>query len=414
MNESNFSANAILDKYALAKTKILQELSANYKSLQLWGTHLKIDKNCKCQMGVYDSHLTLKSSNMCSQCFDFSLLVELSDYQIGTAFRIQCGKYEGKLLVAEIDESVNPKIMYSSHIKSNLEYLFNYFTSFKACDSTLDWNTEWLALDNFSNKILCNIVLQNIISNKIVTLQTAFICAKDGYIMYDEPNIGFFDGLYEFSDFFVNKNFKPKIVRDILIQICEILETLKAHNFCHNNGTINSLRFDLKDESINVLLSDFEYSAINFGNLRIYGTNKRSELYVKNEPFIPDIKIKDHTETCNPEATYKFNTESGKQIINLRRLGIPIYNTSFDLYSFLISLCAQTPFYNTIILDSKLHKIWQSIWTDNDLKIINYRLSELHKNNIIDVEIEKITEILSSLTLKCDFLSFLSTSLKEF
>jgi serine/threonine protein kinase len=411
-NKSDLSADALLNKYADSKTAILKNLSENYKSLELWnGKDLKIDRECQCKMGYYDSHLTLKSQTCCAQCSEMSLLTDLTDNQVGTPFKIQYGKNIDRLLVIEIDRNVIPKIQYSPHIKSNLEYLFQYFTSFKACDSTLSLDTQWLALDSFSNKVINTMILETVIPKNIPNIHTAFICGNDGYTLLDEPEIGFFEALFEFPEFFNYKSLKPEIVRSILRQICEILLKLKPYDFCHNNATINSLRFQLEGDDLIIQIAGLEHSALNYGNLRIYHSNPFSKLFVKNEPFIPDIKIVD-SGVCGSGSTYKFNTESGKQIINLRKLGIPIYNTSFDLYAFLISLCAQTEFYNTLISDQQLSIVWKKIWIGMDLNVITYKLSEIHKDSIFDLKMEKITEILSSLTLRCDFLNFLINLLK--
>jgi len=409
--ESEFSADHILTKYSNSRNVILEKLK-KYKTFNLWD-YLNSDRGCKVNLGYYDSHLTLKSKITCRKCEEISYLTDLIETPVEKPFSIGSGKYKDTLLVIDINNNVIPKNKYSPHIKANLEYLFKYFTSFKMCDSSLDLNTEWLALDVFSNKVLINIIIQSLIPVYIPKLHTAFICGSDGYSLTEEPEIGYIENLFEFPEYFNDKNLKPEVVKDILVQICEILTALKSSNFCHNDATINSLVFTLKDDKLITQITNLDYSAINYGNLRIYNQNQYSSLFVKDEPFIPDIKIVDMGEVCSNDSSYRFNTESGKQIINLRRLGVPIYNTSFDLYTFLISLCTQSVFYNTLTTDPKLAKIWKSIWKPQDLKIITYRIQQAQAELNMDFSIEKIVEILSSLTLKCDFLQFLDDTLKS-
>ena len=410
--KSDFSADAILKKYSGNKIKILEKLTSNYKALNVEDV-LNIDRTCRTRMGFYDSHLVLKSNFCCNQCHEMNLLVDLSgDVVIGAPFSIGFGSHQNKLFVIEMEKDVIPKIKYYPNIKPNLEYLFNYFTSFKACDSTLSYETEWLSLDQFTNQVLISIILEKIVPLHMPIIHNAFICGNDGYMLLSEPKIAFFEGLFEYPELFNDKFLKPEIVKKILKQICDILSSLKPYNFCHNNATINALRFDYQNEVI-VQINNFEHAAINLDNVRLYNENTVSKLYVKNEPFIPDIKIsnEDTKEHCVEGSTYKFNTESGKQILNLRRLGIPIYNTSFDLYCFLISLVAQPEFYQTLISDPSLSKVWKSIWSSSDIEIVNYRIGKIHEDNLFDLSIEKIVEILSTLTLKCDFLDFLKCAL---
>src|SRR5437868_4386 len=83
-------------------------------------------------------------------------------------------------IIIENEKDVITKLQYQKNIDSNLEYLFKYFTEFQACDSTLSLDTEFLACDKFTNKLLQNYILQDIIPENVIKIQKGYICGKDG------------------------------------------------------------------------------------------------------------------------------------------------------------------------------------------------------------------------------------------
>ena len=410
-NMSDVSADSIFQKYQKQRDDIVEKLKN--QNLKKWeDLDLKYDRHCRFNLGSYSE--TLKTDIICQGCKEIGLLVDLTDENIiGKPFDIKYGEFEGRSLVVEMEKDVIPKLQYQENISSNLEYLFKYFTEFQACDSSLSLDTKFLALDQFTNKVLINYVLGEIIPENIVMIENAFICGKDGFLVSEVPGIGGIGGLFQFPEFFVQKYFSGSVIRGVLVQLCDILGKLGEYNFCHNNGIMDSLRFEYTEDGLLVQLSGLEYASLNVGGLRIYNKSGISSLYIKDVPFIPDIKINQsiYKKECgkkNGEGnTYKVNTESAKQILQLRRLGIPIFNTSFDLYCFLISLCVQPEFYQGIMSDLGLRGIFESIWTPKDYKIITERLKVKHLEENYNLEIERIVEIFSGVTLRCGFLEYL-------
>ena len=413
MNSQELSADSILKKSQKQRVEIIENLRS--RKIKKWeDLEIVTDRECQVNLGLYIQNMSQKSNNICQSCEEISLLTDTLDESIiNIPFDIKYGERIGDLLIVETEKDVITKLQYQKNIDSNLEYLFKYFTEFQACDSALSLETEFLAVDKFTNKLLINYILQDIIPENLVKIKKGYICGKDGFILSEEPIIGDISGIFEYSEYFTQKYLKSEIVRSIIIQLCQILEKLKPYNFCHNNGVIDSLYFDESDNGdISLKLRGLDYSSVNLENLRIYNKNTFSLLYIKNEPYLPDIKINQSVYQCdNNVNTYKFQTQSAKQILQLRRLGIPIFNTSFDLYCFIISLCLQPEFYQGIMNDSDLGKLFESIWTVKDYVIVTERLKEKHLIGEYNLDIIGVIEILSGLTLRCGFLEYLSQRL---
>jgi hypothetical protein len=160
-------------------------------------------------------------------------------------------------------------------------------------------------------------------------------------------------------------------------------------------------------------ISDFKYSSISYGSTKLLNFNTFSELFVKDEPIIEDIETKIVTfEKVGMYSMYKFNYETAKKILHLRRLGVGLYASSLDLYCYLIAFMSNKFFYNGIINDIKLNKIWNSIWKTDELEVLKIRLL---KNQELDsvrsqtnIDIDLILQTLSNLSLRCDILNYLN------
>jgi len=438
--------DCLLNKYREDKEIIYELLVKNPELLvnRLWNSNnplLSIDRKCQCKMGIYDEHLTLKSGFACPQCKNLMRIIDLIPENINKPFKIRVGNQKGKLLIIHQVKDLIPSIKIINSNKSNMEGLLEYYNKLAVCDSKINLGQKFIASDKFTNRFLNSLVIERIFNasraeNSVVT-ETGFICANDGYVLDKEPDIGSFDLLRSNSNY-VNQNsnlslsLKNTVSKDILKQLVIVLKILSSNNFCHNDATIQSLKFDSKFykqrfygkdivTNITLMLTNFDFSSIDVdNNLRLHNNSIVNSLFVRNGNFAPEVESKvivpvnysnsnmsSSSSSTNEFRVYKFNSEVGKQLLHLRRNGLSLYNTSFDLYCFLISLMSETAFFNSVVNDKELYSIWSSIWLPNDFKIIMQRLNQVNKRIGTKLNVLEVIELLSGLYLRCEIMNYL-------
>jgi hypothetical protein len=235
---------------------------------------------------------------------------------------------------------------------------------------------------------------------------------------------------------------KDSIVKSILLQLVSSLHFLSKYAFIHGAPNISNLKFSLKNvnykyEDVNITApftlhiqptvnSSFSFESDNGNNIRL-GCVKDDV----NNPFIT-YPIKNREVIIN---YYKTDTIPGEEIPMLPeisdkltycyRIGndninifsklmtgysIPLMDTSFEFYCFMISLMCEDSFYVSFMEDIQLQRIWYNLWLAPEYATL---MEELHKLKLnIKVEQNDILNLLSKYTLRSDALKYFWDFLK--
>lgn len=216
---------------------------------------------------------------------------------------------------------------------------------------------------------------------------------------------------------------KRHIVVDILKQvICNLHWLQKNFNFSHNDLKARNILVsseetafmyqEIKHSSrLTFKIGDFGSSAFSLGaetgQTRLYNRNKAATAYLKVDSFKPKLNA-----TKVGETYYTLGKQLNVQIFtNARHSGIPYY-TSFDTYTFMISLLLIPEIFNVIMLDQVLRtKFWDDLWIDGDQLHANAQLLKL-LNGGAKNSIQVIVSFLKGKKLKCNLTNILLENLK--
>ena len=103
---------------------------------------------------------------------------------------------------------------------------------------------------------------------------------------------------------------------------------------------------------------------------------------------------------------YKLNisptyVKPNRIFIYLQHMGVPLYQSSFDAYSFMVLLMSEPVFYRTVKADLKLSEIWESMWMPEEYEDVIQGLENLHRTDK-DITALQIVQFLSRFRLRCD------------
>ena len=94
-------------------------------------------------------------------------------------------------------------------------------------------------------------------------------------------------------------------------------------------------------------------------------------------------------------------------------LGMPIYQSSFDAYAFMIILMCERAFYSTVMNNENLYLFFKNMFTsDSDFNIVKNRLIQYH-DILHTITTKDIFIILSDINLRCDMINFGWENLKK-
>lgn len=312
-------------------------------------------------------------------------------------------------------------------------------------------DTEYHSLDRFSSAILINWYIECVSDDMpfVRHLVYPFICGSDGYMLMSHNDSMKIDK-YDIND--------ASQALNLMLQMFSMLHKLKDHEFSFQSITMDTLliekarceykydgmpiceNFTLKlnrldDAGINVYLREMScdcedepppiriyrnrgmldefYSQIIRNVIswdRHYGlASKPGEeppSWVTYQIAPPERRLHDFGLYGYGDRSVdrRSHTEDNKNaFLHTNRLGIPLYQGSFDAYRLMLLLCENKGFYRLLMEDEKLNILWRSFWTPGNYDAINHRVRQHHASSSSNNY--PYTEMLMGLDLRCNLIS---------
>jgi hypothetical protein len=268
-------------------------------------------------------------------------------------------------------------------------------------------------------------------------LYTAFICNDTGYSLYAAPSIGPMSELHKHDQYHVGGT-SPKsqqfgyppltteVARTIMVQLLVIMRELAEVQFVHGNPSITGLIFTDSPVSyqyedvvvqgpITVQITNLENSSATFENIHYYPKNLRTTMYVDKSMFAPEIATRTvqmahcakvpSAGMCAPAdvALYRLTDSTVNIYSALRHIGFPMFVGSFDFYCFMVSLMGDKSFYDAVIADASLRRVWEMMWITEDLALVQKHIESQHDTNTVINPVH----ILRERWLRCDIVNFI-------
>lgn len=427
---------------------------------------LAIDNGCRCQMGSGEQ----RSPFACAQCKNLRRLIDFRMGGVNKPFQIECGNYTGKKLIVSSTEITTSFLMWDYDSARRAKFYIQQYHNLTQCGTFITDNLRCITGDSFTIRTLILWEIAKIFNEKglphIPTLYTSFICSGTGYSLYDMPSIGTMAELHKIeayhkisntsvkSQHFVYMPLRNDIARTIIIQLLVILHELSQINFSHGTPSIHALIFNKDPIShyydgfhvngpITLQISDFWNSSATFNNVHYFPKNIKSSMYIERNMFIPEIATKiismahcHDIETLKPNTTcpitnfsnitthdvckasgalfYRLTNNTIDTYNAIRHIGFPLYVGSFDFYCFMVSLMCDKSFFESIINDDKLYRLWSMMWLIEDISRIENLIKETHEieargenssNNRTAGNI--VINIIRGAWLRCDIVKYL-------
>ena len=406
----------------------------------------------------------------CAGCNVMRRLYDIEKKEPGTIFSIECGRYQGKNFVVESMPITILSLDVTSAPQRYLDLILREKTNMVKCEPKLPSlkKATFMGSDPFTNRLLVTWYVDYILSQKglsnINRIHTAFVCNNDGYMLSEVPDVG---SLNEFSTYtpFSRIIEKPSVestsyirteegpivvmtsdtVINILKQLLSTLRILQMCDFSYGGVDSDSLTFyaersSYRYDGINVncdftlKLNDLRNSGITIKSdflLRLYSRSELTESQIDSVPFKPmvttaslqDDIVKTSTicpsnycDTNKRYYVYKIDSKyHGPKFESLflymQHLGIPLYQSSFDIYSFMVLLMSNSAFYGGVSENSTLFEIWKSMWLPSEFSDVNVSIREFHSIDILDKV--DIVMFLSKYQLRCDVSNLLWETIKS-
>lgn len=405
---------------------------------------------------------------ICPQCKNMRRLIDFTKTRVSEPFLIECGQYAGNSFICKKQIVNNTYLNFEKEpLAISKAYSHPDIVKLLECSSCVTTpscvsqscalsssedpikkykDLSYLATDNFTNNILINWFLQQEnISVNISPLFMSWICNGQGYNLYeylDIPNIAAFQ---DFPAFLTNTG-KPSptskaddksplsqdICKGIIMQLFGVLQSLRKYDFSYGNPSTNAIKF--KNESVSymvdgvhitcpvtLMLEDFSNSGCTVleNKIRLYSSSviAQEQLKKKNIELMIDIipiKVNDSS-----VLTYRLKdpnqyVKSNIMFMYMKHLGLPVYASSFDAYSFMIILLCERSFYSTLISNKTLAAFWKNMWINNeDYAKVMERITDYHETTSI-VTTNDILKIVSNLHLRCDMIDLAWKLIKTF
>jgi hypothetical protein len=428
----NSNIDVILRKFESEKNALLDMYFTNLPDLvsSLWknGSILSKDNSCMCNMKNEKSHF------ICPQCKNIGRMVNLNNSASGVPFLIQCGKNSGSnFIVYEIPLNDNLYLQYDLKAKERTNLILERNRSLIECSCIKNRDITYIKGDKFTVGIINSWLVERTMKRAGIPhfskMYTSFVCNNIGFSLNDNQSIDSIDKMKRNNKFIEAKILRSDITNGIITQLLSTLISLEDIQFTHGNPDIRALIFDDKPCSyllnglsisspFTLKITNFSHSSTTVDGTRLYSHGKMADKFIEKAVFKPAVEtsttfLSDKDDNYNVKKsilTYKVGSESSLIFSYIRHSGVPLFSSSFDFYCFMIALMAKPIFYNSIMNDLRLYKLWTMMWQTNQLGEIENRLSMLKDsapNNIV------ICSILHDLNLRCDITHFMFDLLKK-
>ena len=440
---------------------------------------LAIDNECRCQMGNGEN----RSPFACAQCKNMRRLIDFRLGGVERPFQIECGNSAGKNLIVSSTEISSPFLSWDEDASRRARSYIQQYRTLTLCGTPNVHNQRCITGDSFTIRTLIMWMIANQFHEKglphIPTLHTAFICSGVGYSLYTMPSIGTMSELHKIASYhnldpsnsvksqhFAYMPLKSNIARTIITQLLVTLLELSQINFSHGTPSIHGLIFNKDPVSysydgvhvegpLTLQISDLWNASATFNHVHYFPKNIKSSMYIERNMFVPEIATKtvsmahchdvgagifdsaanpvvcpttvstcpDATtyDVCKPQNVVLYRlTNNTMDIYNaMRHIGFPLYVGSFDFYCFMVSLMCDKSFFDAVIMDDKLYRLWSMMWLMEDLPNIERMIKETH-----DVEAQGkspatnraasnvVINIIRGAWLRCDVVKYLWNLIK--
>jgi hypothetical protein len=409
---------------------------------------LPVDGECLCDIGWGPRPYVNKQYCMgCELIRRLCSDVKLSESRLLT---IETGKNIGK--VYKFTKYNQLLANYTRNPK--MEGLLNRITSLEqdACLTegsflNIAKNTHvYTTTSNISNYLMTNIFINNKIHKYKLPNKTliswAYSCGNKVEVM-EEKSLSFME--MTLIEQFHKQTKTPmaqskvnpmniNIVNSILKQLIVLLHFLNKYSFIHGDPVVEHLRFTHKScvykyNDINIespitlhlrpsLVSSFTFESDKNQYIRLIGKPNTilppQELPVEHTDLLVYNRKKNMIDSGDIpmieelRSNLIYGYKVGNQMTNLMNLltyeGIPVFHSSFEFYSFMISLLCEDSFYMTFIESDSLRIIWHGLWKATEYETMMEELSKLKMHD--NVSFEQIGWFLSNFVLRTDAIKY--------
>lgn len=406
------------DRYNIAKSiKNIELLESNY----FWNTIIPYDNKCQSCLGKKCKPYIMKKS--CSGCFCLSNLFKYGEI-IAKKFIANKKEY-----IIENEQLCN----LSGYIKTdqpNIEgnKIISYLELMDACEINFSRdikNTIFMSLQSDFKKeqyIITSSFIEKEMSKIDMPCLPSF---KWVYQCNNEINI-----IEEELDNFSYKLINEENIINFIKQLLSIIHFLNRYNFTHGKALIDLLKIDYKpcDYKYNNIEIKCDFTirfipSINSCFSTISNDGKNIRLFNKSDviniDLFKDIEIipnllnieNSNCESCNINNKL-LNEYSNRRYMTYRinnsystytnSLGIPLFHSSFDLYSFLISLLSNKNIYEIFMNNNILVNWLKDLFLPSQYLNLIIDLEKLHL--IENISYQLIINLLSKYHLRCNSL----------
>jgi len=180
----------------------------------------------------------------------------------------------------------------------------------------------------------------------------------------------------------------------------------------------------VKDRGINNL-------AVYDQDIHLYNYSDMDSIRISSNPFIPvvtsmkiypSINCEDDATTCSLDGTidptasylvYKITATTSNSIEKngilfsyLQHLGIPLYQSSFDLYTLWTMMMCYEEFYDSVMKTEELKQIWEEMWVPEEYNDVDSQLKNIHRDRRTSISKGtsrlELIRFLAQFRLRCD------------
>ena len=427
-----------------------------------WSQIFPKDRNCMCKLGWGVKPYSQRQ--VCAGCHLVTRLVSKNKLPESSMFQIGVGKYRGSILMVRVlQKEFNGYV--KTYTPSRIAALMlKKLSLMVVCEPSFNSNlktTYWETVSGIDQYVIISCIIQSLM--KVENLpgapifRWAYGCGSNTIIIDETPSLGV-GSLKEIArdSNYVEQPRTPmarftsvtplsrSVVRGIIYQLVTVLNFLSKYDFIHGEPSLCSLGFSNQpckfthrgkslSSPITLIIVPSAQSSISIQNndgtnYRFYNAGKLETLEFKSnslpiEEMVPFLGFQsgnicresDSTNTfinpCLPELAqsmvvgYRIGSQSDVFATYLRHIGIPLFQSSFDLYMFLSALMSESVFYYTVCNDTEILNIWRELWHPKEYDDVMACLAEIRKNE--GKETPSFTTLLHSLSkfiFRCDAL----------
>lgn len=475
--------DSLLERYASDRAEITHLITHDPNKLvtSIWKGDgpLAIDNKCRCQMGKGEK----RSPFACAQCKNLRRLIDFRLGGVERPFQVECGKKAGKTLIVSKTDISNLFLQWDNESAKRARIYLHQYQNLTTCGTPDLKKLQCITGDQFTTRTLIMWMVSKIFTEKGLPhcpmMHTAFVCNDTGYSLYNMPSIGTISELHKIAAYheqttapnvLKSKDYsytplKTEVARSIILQLLAALKELSTINFSHGTPSIYGLIFDKDPVSyiydgvkvtgpLTLQISDMWNASATFNDVHYFPRDVKSSLYLSRGVFIPEITSKfvsmaychevgavDETQeiacpenagtTCPTEETYDVCksrnvavyrlTSNTVDIYNsIRHIGFPLYVGSFDFYCFMVALMCDKSFFDTVVADEKLYRLWSMMWMVEDIQDVERMIKESHDiaargdtpvNNRASANM--IIDIIRGPWLRCDVVKYIWALVKK-